>query len=142
MNTPAVKAADIKREWHLVDAEGKVLGRLATQIATLLMGKHKPTFSTHIDVGDHVVVVNVEKVALTGNKWDDKMYYHHSQYPGGLKARTAREVRSRTPERLIQQAVRTMMPDNKLRAGRMRRLKLCVGAEHPHQAQEPKPVKF
>jgi len=140
MKTPTGKIADIKREWHLFDAQGQVLGRLATQIATILMGKHKPSFERHQDVGDHVVVINAEKVVLTGNKLDAKKYYHHSQYPGGLKERTARQVLDKHPERLIKEAVRTMMPDNKLRSPRMRRLKIYAGGEHPHQAQMSKPA--
>ncbi len=131
----------VQRTWWLVDAEGKTLGRLATEIARLLMGKHKPIYTPHIDTGDFVVVINAEKVVLTGNKWEDKIYYRHSGYPGGLKAIRARDLRERFPERVIQLAVRRMLPKNKLGRRMFRRLKVYAGPAHPHQAQQPRPWK-
>lgn len=131
----------VERTWWLVDAEGKTLGRLATEIARLLMGKHKPIYTPHLDTGDFVVVVNAEKVVLTGNKWEDKIYYRHSGYPGGLKAIRARDLRDRFPERIVQLAVRRMLPKNKLGRRMFRRLKVYAGPSHPHQAQQPRPWK-
>jgi len=140
MNTPLLAMQDVQRGWHVVDADGKTLGRLATRIAKYLIGKHKPTYTPHSDTGDFVVVVNAEKVRLTGKKWTDKIYYRHSQYPGGLRERTAGEVRDQHPTRLIQSAVRGMVPGNKLRAKRMARLRLFVGPDHTHAAQSPQPM--
>ncbi len=131
----------VERTWWLVDAEGKTLGRLATEIARLLMGKHKPIYTPHLDTGDFVVVINAEKVVLTGNKWEDKIYYRHSGYPGGLKAIRARDLRDRFPERVIQLAVRRMLPKNKLGRRMFRRIKVHAGPSHPHLAQQPRPWK-
>jgi len=128
---------DIKRNWWLVDAEGLELGRLASRIALLLQGKRKRIYTPHIDTGDFVVVVNAEKVKLTGRKLDTKIYYHHSGYPGGLKARTARQILESHPERLIQLAVKRMLPKNKLGRKMFKRLKVYRGSEHPHKAQKP-----
>src|SRR5579863_4372724 len=140
MNTPLLAMQEVQRSWYVVDADGKTLGRLATRIARHLTGKHKPTYTPHADTGDYVVVVNAEKVRLTGKKWTDKIYYRHSQYPGGLRERTAGEVRDQHPTRLIQSAVRGMVPGNKLRAKRMARLRLFVGPDHTHAAQSPQPM--
>lgn len=140
MKTYAVKADEIKKDWYVVDAEGKTLGRLATQIARVLTGKHKPTFSPHIDVGDFVVVLNADKVVLTGSKADAKEYTRHSRYPGGLKTVAYKDMLERFPDRVVRAAVGGMLPKNKLRAVRMRKLKVYTGCEHPHQAQQPKPL--
>ena len=141
MRTPLIAKQDVQRSWYVVDAEGKTLGRLATRIARVLTGKHKPTYTPHADTGDFVVVVNAEKVHLTGKKWADKVYYRHSQYPGGLRMRTAGHVRDSHPTRVIEAAVRGMIPGNKLRAKRMARLRLFAGPSHSHAAQAPQPMK-
>lgn len=135
MKTYSVKKADIDRTWHILDAEGKTLGRLATEVATLLKGKHKPTYSTHIDVGDYVIVVNAEKVAVSGNKTEKKMYYHHSNYPGGLKKANYSRVMENHPTRIIEHAVKGMLPHNKLGAAMLKKLKVYAGPDHPHEAQ-------
>jgi len=137
MKTFLPSEKDIKRNWWLVDAEGLELGRLASRIALLLQGKRKRIYTPHIDTGDFVVVVNAEKVKLTGRKLDTKIYYHHSGYPGGLKARTARQILESHPERLIQLAVKRMLPKNKLGRKMFKRLKVYRGSEHPHKAQKP-----
>lgn len=139
MKTYVPRASEVKNDWHVVDAEGKTLGRLATQVATLLMGKHKPSFTPFLKTGDFVVVVNAAKVHLTGKKEDNKIYRRHSGYPGGLKESTAREVRKKQPERLIESAVTGMLPKNKLGNQLASRLKVYATADHPHQAQNPKP---
>jgi large subunit ribosomal protein L13 len=141
MRTPLIAMQDVQRSWYVVDAEGKTLGRLATRIARVLTGKHKPTYTPHADTGDFVVVVNADKVHLTGKKWSDKVYYRHSQYPGGLRTRTAAQVRAAHPTRVIEAAVRGMIPGNKLRARRMARLRLFAGPNHEHAAQAPQPMK-
>ena len=133
--TYVIKAADIKREWHLVDASEEVLGRLSTRIAGLLMGKHKPLFCRNLDVGDFVVVLNAEKVRVTGNKAKQKMYYHHSGYPGGLKSISLEKMMQTHPTRVIEHAVKGMLPKNRLSAGMMKRLKVYAGEEHPHKGQ-------
>jgi large subunit ribosomal protein L13 len=132
----------MEKEWYHVDATGKNLGRLASKIAQILMGKHKPTFLRHQDVGDFVVVTNAEKVAVTGKKEEGKIYYHHTQYPGGLKAMSLKEMRSKHPERIIMYAVKGMLPQNKLRDRRLKKLKVYVGENHPHKAQNPKPLEI
>ena len=142
MKTYAVKADEIRKEWFVVDAEGQTLGRLATQIARVLIGKHKPTFSPHMDVGDFVVVLNADKVTLTGRKSEAKEYIRHSRYPGGLKAVPFKELLARHPDRIIRAAVNGMLPKNKLRDVRMRKLKVYSGSEHPHQAQQPRPLSL
>jgi large subunit ribosomal protein L13 len=139
MKTYSAKSGEITREWYLVDAEGKTLGRLATQIADRLRGKGKPQFTPHIDTGDFVVVVNAEKVAVTGNKLDDKLYYRHSGYPGGLRVRTLREQLERRPTEVLRKAVWGMLPHTKLGRRQITKLKIYSGPEHPHEAQEPKP---
>jgi large subunit ribosomal protein L13 len=141
MSTPLLGMQDVKRSWYVVDADGKTLGRLATRISRVLTGKHKPTYTPHADTGDFVVVVNAEKIRLTGNKWADKVYYRHSQYPGGLRERTAGQIRDTHPTRLIESAVHGMIPGNRLRSKRMARLRLFVGPDHGHAAQSPEPMK-
>ncbi|HUG44419.1 MAG TPA: 50S ribosomal protein L13 [Acidobacteriota bacterium] len=140
MKTYLPKADQIERNWHLVDAQGQVLGRLATRIATVLMGKDKPIYTDFLDTGDFVVVVNAEKVRLTGQKLDDKKYYSHSRYPGGLKETTARQLLAKHPERVLFFAVKGMLPKNKLGSRMLKRLKIYTGQEHPHQAQGPRPL--
>jgi len=137
MATPIPKKGEIIRKWHLVDANGKTLGRLASRVAIILRGKHKPTFTPHMDVGDFVVVVNADKVALTGNKWKQKLYIHHSGYPGGLKSISAEKMKEKKPERLITMAVQGMLPKNKLGRKLLKKLKVYSGEAHPHQAQQP-----
>lgn len=138
-NTYIPSASELKHSWYVLDAAGKPLGRLATQAATLLRGKHKPDFTPFLKTGDFVVVVNAEKVSLSGKKETDKFYYRHSGYPGGLKKESARQVRERHPERLVQRAVAGMLPKNKLGRQLRTRLKVYAGSEHPHSAQQPKP---
>lgn len=134
------KPGEVERKWYLVDASGKTLGRLASRIATILMGKHKPIYTPHVDTGDYVVVVNAEKIVLTGKKLDQKKYYRHSGYPGGLKVVTARQLLEKHPERLIYLAVKRMLPKNALGRRMLRKLKVYAGPEHPHQAQKPEPI--
>ncbi len=140
MKTSIAKKSEIKGEWYLIDANKQVLGRLATCIAPLLMGKHHPNYTPHIDAGDHVVVINAGRIRLTGNKTEQKMYYQHSTLPGKLKVRTYRQTVERFPTRPLQLAVRRMLPKNRLQAKRIRRLHIYVGTEHPHQAQKLIPV--
>jgi large subunit ribosomal protein L13 len=135
--TYSVKRDELLARWYVIDADDQVLGRLATQIATILRGKHKPTYSPHLNGGDFVIVVNAAKVAVTGNRLDQKMYYRHSQYPGGLKQETLREALKKHPERVIERAVKGMIPHNRLGAQMLQRLKVYAGPEHPHQAQQP-----
>ncbi len=137
--TYSVKASDIERQWHTIDASDEVLGRLATRIATLLMGKHKPMFCRNLDVGDFVVVINADKVRFTGDKARQKMYYRHSGYPGGLKSTSLEKMMQTHPTRVIEHAVKGMLPRNKLSAGMMKRLKVYVGDSHPHQGQVSSP---
>jgi len=137
MTTPVCKKGEVERKWHLVDADGKTLGRLASRIAILLRGKHKATFTPHVDTGDFVVVVNAEKVTLTGKKWKDKLYIHHSGYPGGLKSISAEKIKAKKPERLITMAVQGMLPKTKLGRQLLKKLKVYPGDSHPHQAQQP-----
>jgi large subunit ribosomal protein L13 len=142
MKTYSVKAGEIERRWFVVDAEGQVLGRLSSEIARILRGKHKPMYTPHLDTGDHVVVINAEKVVLTGNKADQKTYFRHSGFMGGEKFIPFRRMMAAHPERVIELAVKGMLPKNAL--GRQMRLKLRVypGTEHPHAAQQPKPLTF
>jgi large subunit ribosomal protein L13 len=137
--TYSVKASDIERQWHTIDASDEVLGRLATRIATLLMGKHKPMFCRNLDVGDFVVVTNAGKVKVTGDKARQKMYYRHSGYPGGLKSTSLEKMMQTHPTRVIEHAVKGMLPRNKLSAGMMKRLKVYAGDSHPHQGQVGSP---
>ena len=142
MKTVTAKPEDIQREWHVVDAAGQTVGRLATEIARVLAGKHKPSYSTHQDVGDFVVVVNADKVQFTGKKWTQKCYYHHSGHPGGLKETSARQMLVKNPERILELAVRGMLPKNRLRDQRMTRFKVYAQSNHPHVAQQPKARTF
>ena len=139
MSTTIARPAEVERSWYIVDAADETLGRLATRIATVLRGKHKPTFTTHVDCGDFVVVVNADKVKLTGRKLDQKQYHDYSGYPGGLRSQSAREVLDRNPERVITQAVRGMLPKNRLSRQVITKLKVYAGPEHPHSAQQPQP---
>ena len=134
------RPADIDRRWYVVDADGVPLGRLASQVAQILRGKHKPTFAPHLDGGDYVIVVNAEKVAVTGSKETSKIYYRHSGYPGGLRADSLGRVREHHPDRLVLAAVRGMLPKNTLGRQTLRKLKVYAGAEHPHAAQKPEPL--
>jgi large subunit ribosomal protein L13 len=138
MKTYSAKAADLHPQWYIIDAEGQVLGRLASQIAQILRGKHKPTFTPHMLCGDFVVVINADKIAVTGKRMDQKVYYRHSQYPGGLKQITLRQtLEGKHPERALIHAVRGMVMHNRLGARIMKRLKVYAGPNHPHQAQQP-----
>ncbi len=130
---------DIEREWLVVDADGVPLGRVASEVAQLLRGKHKPKFAPHMDMGDYVIVLNAKKVAVTGNKETEKIYYRHSGYPGGIRGETVETVRERYPERLIVNAVKGMLPKNRLGRATLGKLRVYAGAEHPHRAQDPKP---
>jgi large subunit ribosomal protein L13 len=140
--TYVASSDDRQRDWYVVDAAGQTLGRLATQIADHLRGKRKPTYTPHVDTGDFVVVVNAEKISVTGNKLADKLYYRHSGYPGGLKSRTLQEMLDRRPEEVIRKAVRGMLPRNRLARKQLTKLKVYAGPEHPHQAQQPKPLEI
>jgi large subunit ribosomal protein L13 len=138
----SVEQAKAAREWWVVDATGQTLGRFASEIAKILRGKHKPTFSPHVDGGDFVVVVNCEKVAVTGDKMDTVHYYHHSRHPGGLKSRTMREQMQLFPDRVIFEAVKGMMPKTRLGRAQMKKLRIYAGNEHPHEAQQPKALEL
>ena len=142
MKTYVATPANRQRDWVVVDAEGKTLGRLATQIADALRGKRKPEYTPHCDVGDFVIVVNAEKVAVTGNKREDKLYYRHSGYPGGLRSRTLADMLERRPEEVIRRAVRGMLPRNRLARRQLTKLKVYAGPDHPHAAQQPKPMEI
>ncbi len=138
MKTFSAKAEEINREWFLIDAEGKTLGRMASEIALRLRGKHKPEFTPHVDTGDYIVVVNAEKLHVTGNKMNDKMYHHHTGYVGNLKSIALKDMIAKHPERVIEKAVKGMLPKNSLGRQMYRKLKVYAGSEHPHAAQEPK----
>ena len=142
MKTYSAKASDVEQAWWVVNAEGKTLGRMATQIATILRGKHKPIYTPNVDTGDYVIVVNAEKIHVTGQKLDQKIYYRHSGYPGGLRERTLREQLDRFPDRPIMAAVKGMLPKSKLGRAMLKKLKVYSGPEHPHAAQKPKEVKL
>ena len=135
--TYSAKKSEIEGKWWVVDAEGQVLGRLASSVASRLRGKHNPLFTPHVDTGDAVIVVNAEKIMLTGNKWSQKNYYRHSGYMGGLKTITAKELLEKKPEDLVRNAVKGMLPKNRLGRALLKKLKVYTGAEHPHQAQKP-----
>ncbi len=141
MKTQFAKKIEVERKWHVVDAKDQVLGRLAVQIATRLMGKDKPTFTPNSDTGDFIVVVNAEKVRLTGNKLDNKIYYRHTGYPGGIKSETARERLEKHPERILSEAVRGMLPKSRLGRAMLKKLKVYAGPDHPHEAQKPEQIK-
>lgn len=142
MKTYSAKKADIQREWFVVDAAGQNLGRLATRIATVLRGKHKPIFTPSMDTGDFVIVVNADKVAVTGRKLDQKMYYRYSGYPGGLTETSLRRMLQTHPTRVVEFAVRGMLPKNRLGRAMLKKLKVYAGDTHPHQAQQPKPLEI
>jgi len=137
MKTEFAKKGDIERKWYVVDAKDAVLGRLAVRIATCLRGKNKPVFTPNVDTGDFVIVVNADKIRLTGRKYTDKVYYHHSGYIGGIKAQTAKELLEKKPEKIIENAVWGMLPKNRLGRSMFKKLKVYKGAEHPHEAQSP-----
>ena len=142
MKTYQANAQDRERGWQIVDAEGKTLGRLATQIANVLRGKNKPTYTPHVDVGDFVIVVNAEKVAVTGDKHEKKLYWRHSGYPGGIRSRTLGDLLEKRPEEVIRKAVKGMLPRNRLARQQLRKLKVYAGPEHPHQAQKPQQLEI
>ncbi len=138
MKTYSMKAAEVRKKWYLIDADGVVLGRMAVIIANILRGKHKPGYTPHMDCGDNVIVVNAEKVRLTGRKMSDKMYYWHTGYPGGIRQRTAAQILAgRTPEKIIRKAVQRMLPRGPLGRRQLSHLRICVGPNHPHEAQKP-----
>jgi len=142
MSTPFPSSKTIERQWHVIDAEDQVLGRMATRIATLLMGKHKPGYTPFLDCGDHVVVINAEKIVLTGNKMNDKMYYRHTGYPGGIKEARARRILREHPTRIVESAVHGMVPKTKLGRQMLTKLRVYAGPEHPHEAQQPQPYSW
>jgi len=142
MRTYVAHKETVEHKWLLVDADGRVLGRLAARLATILQGKHKPIYTPHVDTGDYVVVINAEKIRVTGNKMTQKIYQRYSGYPGGLKERTLEEVLKRHPERVLEQAVRRMLPKTKLGGHMFSKLKVYAGPEHPHQAQSPEPMEL
>jgi large subunit ribosomal protein L13 len=133
-------AGSVERQWHVIDAEGQVLGRIASDAARLLQGKHKPVYTPHIDVGDHVVIVNAAKVRLTGRKEEQKLYRYHSGYEGGLREERAKDVRQKNPVRMVEEAVRGMLPKTRMGDAMWRKLKVYADADHPHKAQKPRPV--
>lgn len=139
--TTLAKTGQVERDWHVIDADGKVLGRIASRIATLLMGKHKPIYTPHVDTGDFVVVINAEKIHLTGRKLDQKFLKRYSRYPSGQRQESYRQVREDHPERLIELAVRRMLPKSSLGQNMITKLKVYAGPEHPHQAQQPEPLE-
>lgn len=142
MKTFTPKKADLTKKWFLVDVKGQTLGKAATKIASLLRGKDKPIFAPHVDCGDFVVVINAAEIKMSGNKADQKKYYSHSRYPGGLKEQTAAEVLQKHPERVLFQAVKGMIPPNKLRQDIVKKLKVYAGSEHQHEAQQPEPINL
>jgi large subunit ribosomal protein L13 len=142
MKTYSAKSAEVERNWFVVDANGRVLGRLASFVASRLKGKHKPIYTPHVDTGDHIIVVNADKVTLTGRKWDDKLYHRHSGYMGGLKSVTAKQLLEKRPEDLVMHAVRGMLPKNTLGRNMLKKLKVYAGPEHPHEAQQPETLQF
>ncbi|QTD39813.1 50S ribosomal protein L13 [Sporosarcina sp. Te-1] len=131
------KGHEVERKWLVVDAEGQTLGRLASEVAAILRGKHKPTFTPHVDTGDHVIIINAEKIQLTGNKLHDKIYYRHSNHPGGIKSRTALEMRTNYPTKMLELAIKGMLPKGPLGRQTIKKLHVYAGAEHPHTAQKP-----
>ncbi len=142
MRTFSPKASDIQRAWHVVDAEGVALGRLASEVASVLRGKHKPIYAPHVDTGDHVIVINAAKLAVDATKAASKRYYRHSQYPGGLRSETLGELLARSPERVVRLAVRGMMPKGPLGRQMLKKLKIYPGSDHPHAAQLPTPMEL
>ena len=142
MKTFMQKKETVDRKWYIVDAEGKTLGRLATKVATVLRGKHKPTYTPHVDCGDYVIVINAEKVVLTGNKLDDKMYYNHSGFPGGLRERNAKTMIEKYPEEMVERAIKGMLPHNRLGRAMGKKLFVYAGADHKHEAQKPEVMEI
>lgn len=142
MKTLSARPQDVQHDWYVVDADNQTLGRLAAAVARRLRGKHKPSYTPHVDTGDYIVVVNAEKVRVTGKKHTDKIYYRHSGYPGGIKAARFEEMIEKHPERVIEKAVRGMLPRNPLGRAVFRKLKVYAGSEHPHSAQQPKPLQL
>jgi len=142
MKTLSAKKIDVEKKWYVVDAEDQVVGRLATRVAMILRGKHKPIYTPHVDTGDFVVIVNADKVRFTGKKLDDKKYYHHTGYPGGIKMKTARQILEKNPERILMSAIRGMIPKNTLGRSQLSKLKVYSGKEHPHVAQNPEPISL
>ncbi len=142
MKTHVVKAGDVDRKWYVVDADNMILGRMATRIATVLMGKHKPDYSPHIDNGDFVVVINADKIKVTGKKEDQKSYWRHTQYPGGGRSTSYKDMKKKYPERIIEHAVKGMLPKNKLGNAMYKKLKVYAGTDHPHQAQKPEKLEI
>ena len=142
MSTTAIKASEIERSWHVVDAEGLVLGRLATEVANILRGKHKAIYSPHLDTGDHVIIVNADKIVLTGGKSEKKIVYRHSGYPGGIKAETYGHKLARDPEQAVLDSVRGMIPKTRLGRAQINKLKVYAGPTHPHEAQKPQPLEI
>lgn len=141
VGTYSPRASEIEREWYVVDAEGMILGRLATEVARRLRGKHKPTFAPHLDTGDHVIIVNADKVVLSSGKADKKIVYRHSGYPGGLRSRTYADLLAQRPEEAVRRTVRGMLPKTRLGRAQLRKLKVYAGPTHPHAAQQPKPLE-
>lgn len=142
MSTYMAKPEQVERNWYVVDAAGKILGRISPKISRILTGKNEPTYTPHVDTGDFVIVVNAEKIQLTGNKWQQKKFYSHSQYPGGLKEISYEKLRDKNPELIIKHAVKGMLPKNKLGERMFKRLKVYAGEEHPHQAQQPEKLEL
>ena len=142
MKTVSARKESVTREWYLVDATDKTLGRLSTEIANRLRGKHKPEYTPHVDTGDYIVVVNAEKIRVTGKKGSEKVYHHHTGYPGGIKSISFSKLIDKAPERIIEKAVKGMMPKNKLSRSMMMKLKIYAGSEHPHSAQRPTPLEI
>jgi len=140
MRTFQAKPHEVERKWHLVDAEGKTLGRLASRVAILLRGKHKPIFTPHVDTGDHVVIINADRIHLTGKKRKNKIYYHHTGFPGGLKSITAEQLSAKKPTALLSKAIHGMLPKNSLGKQMAKKLRIYAGPSHPHQAQGPMPL--
>jgi large subunit ribosomal protein L13 len=142
MRTVSIRQQDVLRKWYVVNAENKPLGRLASEVAKVLRGKHKPLFTPHVDTGDFVIIVNADKVVLTGNKWKQKLYRWHTGYPGGFREIVAEKMRQRRPERVVELAIRGMLPKNKLGRAMFRKLKVYASSTHPHAAQQPEPLQF
>jgi large subunit ribosomal protein L13 len=142
MKTFSAKPQEVKREWFVIDATDKVLGRVATEVALRLRGKHKPEYTPHVDTGDHIVIINAEKIAVTGNKEEDKVYYRHTGFPGGIKDVNVRELREKAPTRILENAVRGMMPKNALGRAMLKKLHIYAGSEHKHTAQQPQVLEL
>ncbi len=142
MSTYMANPEEVDRKWYIVDASGKTLGRFASEVAQILRGKHKATFTPSVDTGDYVIVINAEKIKLTGNKWQEKEYVHHSNYPGGLKTTTYEKLKDKNPELIIKNAVKGMLPHNNLGEKIFKKLKVYSGSEHPHQAQQPEELEL